>query len=452
MSEYSSSNYTPNPPADNYGAERQYNAAGQYSAYDGEGYRRRKKSRSAAKIVAICLVCVIIAGAAGIGTGILISSLDGLTVSGNASASAPNATGQTNQIKADSVTGGETPSGFNIVGPSSDGRTNSSVRYSGEKLSAEDIYANSIDACVGVKTSIATQNIFGQITSSAISGSGFVISEDGYIITNYHVVETADERDLEIKVSFINGDEYTAQIVGSDEDNDIALLKIDATGLTALPLYSGDDLRVGQTLYAIGNPLSQLTYSMTSGILSALDREIIVESNKSINVFQMDVAINSGSSGGPVLNDRGEVIGIASAKNGNIGVEGICFAIPIKNALNVLDDIIDYGYVRGKPYFGITVNTVTESVAQYYNLTVGAFVVEIDPDACAAKAGIETSDIITKLDDYEIKSSSDLIATLKNYKAGDKVHLTVFRDGENLEFDVTLDEFGAPKATDTQVG
>ncbi len=450
MSDYPNSNYSPTPPADNYGAGRQYNAAGQYSGYDGE-YHYRRKNHRAAKIIAICLVCVIIAGAAGIGTGILISSLDGLTVSGNASASAPNVVSEGYPVEVQKVDGDELPSGFNIVGSSSDGSTNSSVRYTGDTLSAEDIYANSINSCVGVKTNVATQNIFGQITSSAISGSGFVISEDGYIITNYHVVETADERDLEIKVSFINGDEYTAKIVGSDEDNDIALIKIDAKGLSALPLYSGDDLRVGQTIYAIGNPLGQLTYSMTSGILSALDREIIVESNKSINVFQMDAAINSGSSGGPVLNDRGEVIGIASAKNGNIGVEGICFAIPIKSALNVINDIIDYGYVRGKPYFGITVNTVTESVAQYYNLTVGAFIVEIDPDACAAKAGIETSDIITKIDDYDILSSSDVVSTAKKYKAGDTVHVTVFRDGEYLEFDVTLDEYGAPKS-DTQVG
>lgn len=436
MSDYSNNNFSPTPPSDNYGAERQYNAAGQYSGYDGDNsYHYRKKNRRAAKIVAICLVCVIIAGAAGIGTGILISSLDGLSVSGAPSASEPNVISEGYPVEVQKVEGeSELPSGINIVGASDGEQKSTTVRYTGEILSAEDIYANSINACVGVKTSIATQNIFGQITSSAISGSGFVISEDGYILTNYHVVEAADERGLEIKVSFINGDEYTAKIVGSDEDNDIALLKIDATGLTALPLYSGDDLRVGQTLYAIGNPLSQLTYSMTSGILSALDREIVVESNKSINVFQMDAAINSGSSGGPVLNDRGEVIGIASAKNGNIGVEGICFAIPIKNALNVINDIIDYGYVRGKPYFGITVNTVTESVAEYYNLTVGAFIVELDSDACAAKAGIETSDIITKLDDYDIKSSSDLISTLKNYKAGDTVHLTVFRDGEYLDF------------------
>lgn len=289
---------------------------------------------------------------------------------------------------------------------------------------------------------ITATNIFGQVTSSAISGSGFIISADGYILTNYHVVEEADEGGLDITVTTYEGDKYTAKIVGKEADNDVALLKIDAENLPALVLNTSGNLTVGQDVYVIGNPLGELTYTLTDGIVSALDRDIAVESNVSIRMFQLSAAINSGNSGGPVFNDRGEVIGIASAKYADTGVEGLGFAIPIEDAMNIVDDLIQYGFVRGKPYFGITVRTVTQTVAEYYNWVAGAYIVEVDEKSCAAEAGLMSGDIIVKMNDTKIGSSSDLILAKKEYKAGDTVSLEVFRNGEYFQTMITFDEEG----------
>lgn len=397
-----------------------------------------KKKRG--RIVALCLACVILAGAAGVGTGVLISSLSGLTVtmSGNALAEPePTAPAQ------DSIT----PSGITLDTQIVDGAGNQpstlSGGYTGKTLTATELYEATVRSCVGITVDITATNIFGQVTSSAISGSGFIISADGYILTNYHVVEEADESGLDITVTTYEGDKYTAKIVGKEADNDVALLKIDAENLPALVLNTSGNLTVGQDVYVIGNPLGELTYTLTDGIVSALDRDIAVESNVSIRMFQLSAAINSGNSGGPVFNDRGEVIGIASAKYADTGVEGLGFAIPIEDAMNIVDDLIQYGFVRGKPYFGITVRTVTQTVAEYYNWVAGAYIVEVDEKSCAAEAGLMSGDIIVKMSDTKIGSSSDLILAKKEYKAGDTVSLEVFRNGEYFQTMITFDEEGA---------
>ena len=399
-------------------------------------YQPPKKKRTG-RVVALVVALVVLIGASGVGGGVLYASLNNAVVTEKAETAETIAPETEPDSGASRGTLDTQIAGTNTV------PTTIRATYTGDALSAEEIYALAVNACVGIKTDVTATNIFGQVTSGAISGSGFIISPDGYILTNYHVIETADEQGLEIQVTLYNGDSYTAEIIGKDAENDVALIKIDGSDLATLVLNTSGDLMVGQTVYAIGNPLGELTYSMSNGIVSALDREITVESNVSINMFQLTAAINSGNSGGPVLNDRGEVIGIASAKYSSNGVEGLGFAIPIEDAMHIADDLMQYGFVRGKPYFGITVRTITSSIAEYYNWVEGAYIVAVDGDSCAAKAGLKEGDIITRMEDTEIHSSSDLIQAKKDYTAGDTVHLTVYRGGEELQMVITFDEEGA---------
>ncbi|MBO7739661.1 MAG: trypsin-like peptidase domain-containing protein, partial [Oscillospiraceae bacterium] len=409
--------------------------------YGYDYHQPKPKKKKAGKIIAICLACVIFAAAAGSGVGVLVASMDGLTVSQVAGqtpvlpGAADPAPVETPEIPPSGIIldthiidGGDTPV--------ADGA------YTGKTLSASELYNMAVNSCVGITVDVTAVNAFGQVTSSAISGSGFIISTDGYILTNYHVVQHADENDLEINVTTYAGDKYTATLVGKEAENDVALLKVDAKNLPALVLNTSGSLIVGQNVYVIGNPLGELTYTLTDGIVSALDREIAVEANASIRMFQISAAINSGNSGGPVFNDKGEVIGIASAKYASACVEGLGFAIPIEDAMEIVDDLIQYGFVRGKAYFGITVRTVTKAIAEYYNWVEGAFIVDLDEDSCAAVAGLRESDIIVKVDDYVIKSSSDLILAKKNYVAGDSATLEVFRDGEYFQTTITFEEEG----------
>ncbi len=400
-----------------------------------------KKKRSTGKIIAIVVVCVLLAAAAGVGTGVLLSSFDGVSlVHTNHMGSVPNAV----PTAAPDIPASDVELDTTIIDGGNKAPVNKpNVEYTGKTLSASELYSMAVNSCVGIKTDVTMSNIFGQVTSSAISGSGFIISTDGYILTNYHVVEHADTEGLPVTVTMYDGSEYTAEIIGKEADNDVALLKIDGRNLPALVLNTSGDLTVGQNVYAIGNPLGELTYTLTDGIVSALDREIAVESNVSIGMFQISAAINSGNSGGPVFNDKGEVIGIASAKYADTGVEGLGFAIPIEDAMDIVDDLIKYGFVRGKPYFGITVRTVTPTVAEYYGMVVGAYIDEVDQNSCAAAAGLARGDIIVKMNDTEISSSSDLILAKKEYVAGDTVTLNVFRNGEYFETVITFDEEGA---------
>ncbi len=414
-----------------------------------------KKKRHTGRIVALVLALVVLIGASGVGGGVLYASMSRALVSPVTESEEPAAVPDAGAPEAAESAAPETPAAVpapeinrggtldaQIVGGSS-APTSIRAQYTGDALSAEEIYAMAVNSCVGIQTDVTSTNVFGQVVSGAISGSGFIISSDGYILTNYHVIQTADEQGLDITVNLYNGDSYTAAIVGKDAENDVALIKVDGENLPTLVLNTSGDLMVGQTVYAIGNPLGELTYSMSNGIVSALDREITVESNVSINMFQLTAAINSGNSGGPVLNERGEVIGIASAKYSSTGVEGLGFAIPIEDAMKIVDDLMQYGFVRGKPYFGITVRTITSSIAEYYNWVEGAYIMDVDPYSCAAAAGLQTGDIIIRLDETEIKSSSDLIKAKKDYTAGDTVHLTVYRGGEELQMVLTFDEEGA---------
>ena len=312
-----------------------------------------------------------------------------------------------------------------------------------------DIYSIACKQTVGITTEVQGTNIFGQTTSSAVSGTGFVVTEDGYILTNFHVVEYAYIRNLPITVMFYDGTQYEAMISGVEEDNDVAVLKIEADNLT--PVTAGDSaaLGVGDTVYAVGNPLGELNFSMTSGMVSALNRSITTDkSNTAIDMFQFDAAVNPGNSGGPVYNSKGEVVGVVTAKYSDTGVEGIGFAIPINDAVEIANEIITNGYVTGKAYMGITLNTNYSSVyANYYGSPEGAYVAGVEPGSCAEKAGIQPGDIITALGDYDVGSYADISGVIRKFKAGETTKVTVYRNGESIALPITFDEVKPDNAT-----
>jgi len=263
------------------------------------------------------------------------------------------------------------------------------------------------------------------------------------------VIEDAYEGGYDITVMLNDDSEYTAEIVGFDSDNDIAVLKIDADGLNAVTFGNSDALSVGDTVYAIGNPLGELDYTMTSGIVSATDRVITTDESTSINMFQFDAAVNSGNSGGPLYNSEGQVVGVVTAKYSDTGVEGLGFAIPINDAVEIANELITNGYVTGKPYMGVVVQTVSASVAQYYNMVEGAYVYSIESGSCSEIAGLKVGDIITEMSGVEITSSDDLKTEVKQHSAGDTVDITVYRSGEYLTLSITFDEKQPDTSTET---
>ena len=304
------------------------------------------------------------------------------------------------------------------------------------------IYDQACNEVVGITTEVTYTNFFGQTSSSAVSGSGFIVSPDGYILTNYHVIEYAYKGNYAITVMLHDGTRYEASIVGVEDCNDIAVLKIDASGLDPVTFGDSDKLSVGDDVYAVGNPLGELEFSMTTGHVSALDRLITTdESSEAINMFQIDAAVNSGNSGGPVYNANGEVVGIVTAKYSDTGVEGLGFAIPINDAAKIANDLITKGYVTGKAYMGVSIDERYNSMySQYYNMPIGAFVKSVESGSCAESAGIQAGDIITRLGDVEITGYSDLKQAIKQYSAGDSAELELYRAGESRTLTVIFDE------------
>ena len=331
-------------------------------------------------------------------------------------------------------------------------------------LTGNQIYELGLKQVVGVNTS-QTINIFGQTSTRAVSGSGFIISEDGYILTNYHVISYAVVYGGELTVLMENGAKYPAEVVGYMESNDVAVIKIDATGLSPVTLGDSDKMLVGEWVYAIGNPLGELEYTMTPGIVSARDRVIttnddITGAATSINMFQISAAVNHGNSGGPVYNSRGEVIGIVTAKYADAeeGIESLGFAIPINDAVNIATQLIEKGYVAGAG-LGIEGTDTTELYKAFaietYSIPNGCCVTKVDPGSAAEAAGLKVGDIITAFGDKTIAGMSDLKLTLRRYAPGDVEKLTVYRmganlAGETLELTITLQERVEEPSTDQQ--
>ena len=391
---------------------------------------KHRKSGGAGRLVAVALVCALVGGAAG---GLGVAGVTGaLTGGGNAT----------------TLLEGERPTSV----------VNTAQVDTSEALTPQEIYAMYVGSCVGINAGVTT-NIWGWETTSAVSGSGFVISEDGYIVTNYHVVEGAST----ITVTFSDGTSYDATFVGGEKDNDVAVLKIDATGLTPVVLGDSDNMLVGDPVYAIGNPLGELTYSLSNGLVSALDRLITTSSTNAngqketitLNVLQTNCAINPGNSGGPLFDSYGNVVGVVNAKytetGSGVAAEGLGFALPINDLKDIINELIEHGYVTGKPYLGIQVNVVDERL-QAYGIPAGAVVSYVAEGSCAQKAGLQVNDIITAIDGTAVDSPSALTAALSSgYKAGDTITLTVVRSLQETSLTVTLDEKNANTEAANQI-
>lgn len=309
-------------------------------------------------------------------------------------------------------------------------------------LTPADIYKMACQQVVGVTTEVTYANYFGMKSSSAVTGTGFAVSADGYILTNYHVISYAVEGDNQTQVILRDGTRCPARVVGCEEYNDLAVLKIDRDDLTPVSFGDSDTLQVGDEVFAVGNPLGELDFSMTTGRVSALGR--LVSSNENpvpINMFQLDAAVNTGNSGGPVYNARGEVVGIVTAKYSSAGVEGLGFAIPINDAVSIAGDLIQQGYVSGRAYLGVNIDQRYNAMySRYYGLPLGAYVHTVESGSCAAAAGIRPGDIILSLGGAEITDADTLSAAVHGFAAGESTTVRLYRSGDILTLSLTFDE------------
>lgn len=390
----------------------------------------KKKRRTWLKITALLLALAIVAS---LGRALLRSAINGLA--------AHNASGDSAQPAADASGAASAPesAGEPYQRELTPLPETLPTYDSGKTLTAQEVYGINVDAVCGIATEVTT-NVFGQTASTAVVGSGFVLTEDGYVVTNNHVVEGTDN----VSVKLHDGSAYPAEVVGGDSLSDVALLKIEAEGLSHVAVGDSDAIAVGEGCIAIGNPLGELTFTMTGGYVSALPREINI-SGKPISMFQTDAAINAGNSGGPLFDMAGNVIGITSAKISGItgsgaSIEGVGFAIPINEALRVVYDLQEYGYVRGRAFLGVTVKELDAATADTYGLPVGPIVQSVVADSCADKAGIAVKDIILAFNERNVKTYTQLMSALNKCSAGDVVTLRIYRAGAELDVTLTLDE------------
>ena len=322
------------------------------------------------------------------------------------------------------------------------------VPTDGSAMTPSQLYASCVDSVVAISSTVTSTGIYGNTSTGTFSGSGFILTDDGYIVTNYHVVEDSTA----LTVTTYDGTEYDATLVGKDSTNDVAVLKVEGSNLPAVTLGSSHDLVIGDMVAAIGNPLGKLAATQTIGYVSGINREVATGSVTTISMIQTDAAINPGNSGGPLFNMYGQVIGITTAKySGTTGsgatIEGIGFAIPIDDVAAMFDDLIDYGYVTGA-YMGVSVENVDEEAASRYGLPTGAYVARVETGYAAEKAGIQVKDIITDVGGYSVSNVTDLTRALRSFKAGDTTTITVNRGGKQLTMQITLDE--RPQQTDEQ--
>lgn len=342
----------------------------------------------------------------------------------------------------------------------------------GNALSTEAVVEKVLPSVVGIEskftvTSSGNNSLFGndffgsfgfgfgfgggnsqpQTSEATATGTGVIITEDGYIVTNAHVIydtEYNSGKANSVSVLLDNDTSYDAEIISFDTDCDLAVLKVNAKNLKAAEFGNSDDLKLGESVVAIGNPLGfELMDTVTSGIVSGLNRQITIN-DKSMNLLQTDAAINSGNSGGPLINKYGQVIGINSSKMSasysQTSIEGIGFAIPSNDVSRIVDDMMEYGYVTGKPQIGISCQDVTETVSQMYNLPVGVYVTDVTKGSAAERAGLVSGDIIIKFDGEEVKTHEELNAKKNNHQAGDEIEIVYVRSGEEKTATITLDE------------
>ena len=309
----------------------------------------------------------------------------------------------------------------------------------GSELTVAQIVDKNENAVVEILISGTQQNMWGQMQLVQGAGSGVIMTEDGYIATNYHVGQGANK----VQVTLHNGESYPAKIIGSDPANDIAVIKIDAKGLTTATVGDSSTVDVGDLAVAIGNPLGQLGGTATTGIISALDRTLDVEGT-TLTLMQTDAAINGGNSGGGLFNNKGELIGIVESKASAVGVEGLAFALPINTVSPIINDFIKNGgnvqEVQGTPAVGIVISDVSEENAQYYGLeSAGVYIAQITGEN-AQKAGFQPEDRIVSFNGEEVSNSNDFITLVRKCKVGDTVTIVVSRKGQQLEIKTVLEE------------
>ena len=324
------------------------------------------------------------------------------------------------------------------------GTSTGNENESAEGLTPGQVYAQNVESVVAINCSVSSAN--GQSKSA---GSGFIWSADGYVVSNFHVVDGATS----ITVVAHDGKEYAATLVGGDLTNDICLLKVEAQNLRPASIGSSSDMVVGDRVVAIGNALGELKSTLTVGYVSAIDRVVTTEGSQ-INMIQTDAAINSGNSGGPLLNMNGEVIGITTAKysgttTSGASIEGIGFAIPMDDVIGMLEDLRDHGYITGG-YMGIEVTNVDQTDANLYGLPMGVLVHKVYAGSCAEKGGVKAQDILVELGGYSIDNMSDLTRALRKFDAGDTVSVVVYRSSAGGEVVLTLTLDAKPATSSTE--
>ena len=314
---------------------------------------------------------------------------------------------------------------------------------SGSSLTTEqvaDLVSPSVVVITTEQVVYSQWSWYGQNQVESGAGSGVIISSDGYILTCAHVVDGASN----ITVT-INDKDYTATLVGEDTTSDIAVIKIDANGLTPATVGDSDSLKVGQNVMAVGNPLGELGGTVTGGMISALNRSVTIQGSSSVNtmsLIQMDASVSPGNSGGGLFNMNGELVGIVNAKSSSSDAEGLGFAIPINDAIKVAQELLENGYVTGRPYLGITYLAVTDAqtASQLGVNAYGVYVVEVVKGGPAEKAGLQAGDRIVSVDGTEIASKDDLGTLMQKHAAGDTLSITIAREGQMQTVNVTLGE------------
>ncbi len=379
-----------------------------------------KKKGKALKRTAVIVACLALVACVGIGGGFLGSML-----ADNSGVAETNGEGSTSSGSGDN---GESSKSSLVIN-----------RTEGTQIAATNtqmIAEKAADSVVEITTETVVNGQFLQQYVSQGAGSGVIISEDGYIITNNHVINGANNITIRLK----NGKTYTAKLVGKDSKIDVALLKINEKDLKPVTFGDSDNLKVGETAVAIGNPLGELGGTVTNGIISALDRNITID-GESRNLLQTNAAINPGNSGGGLFNANAELIGLVVAKSSGEDIEGLGFAIPINDVIDVLDDLMEHGYVTGRAYLGVSLKDISSDEIFSYRLDkAGTYIANVVSGGAADKAGLQVGDCITKIDDQDISSTSEASSIISSHKAGDKITVTIYRNGETKKISVTLDE------------
>lgn len=318
--------------------------------------------------------------------------------------------------------------------------SNSTNAINTNASTASAVVKKAANSVVEITTESVVTGSFARQYVAKGAGSGVIISEDGYIITNNHVIDGANSIVITLRD---DKETYNAALIGTDAENDIALLKIDATGLSPATFGDSSSLAVGDYVVAIGNPLGELGGTVTDGIISALAREVTIE-DQNMTLLQTNAEINPGNSGGGLFNANGELIGVVNAKDSATEVEGIGFAIPINNVLDIINDLKTYGYVTGKIELGMEVTDVSSNAAAFYyglNNQKGCYVLSVTKGSNADTAGFQAGDLITKFNGEEVTSTSDLKKALDKFNVGDKVTMTVYRSGKTADLELTLQEY-----------